>query len=352
MKRPEGGRKLQSSLKVGGELDAVSTNHSQYQDHENYVRPTVNRIPDKFKLEGGDSVPLEDLSVSNRDYRQFSVQRPVIQRLHSSLKIAPGSMEQTHSLAHDTYKEIPVSRPKRHLLPDSMAKPSGDMAKTSYQHDDYRRFSVERPVIKKLQDNLAVSTSAKFADQPRSDYAEHPSYSKPIRKRSERATLQIIHVQSICCPIDSIIYSRLTARRMEDTLKLGGDMGEQSSQSHKDYIEFHAERPTIKKLQDSIPIHPKNGGYAEGFQHQTTNRDYQPLEARRPVVKKLDDHLKMEGEVEARTFYKEAYGQQQEAIRPEVKRMHSTLAISTGDFAKSSVSQFRLPLSNAIPPHH
>lgn len=37
--------------------------------------------------------------------------------------------------------------------------------------------------------------------------------------------------------------------RMEDTLKFTGEM-EQASQSRQDYVEFHAERPIIKKLQD------------------------------------------------------------------------------------------------------
>lgn len=188
VKRPEGGRKMRSSLKVRGELDAVSTNQSQYQDHENYVRPTVNRIQDKLKLAGSESLPaddyhVEDASVSNRDFRKFSVHRPVIRRLQSSLKIAPGSMEQNQSLSQETYKEMPVSRLKRQLLPDNMTS-TGEMLKTSNNHDDYRNFTAERPIIKKLQDNLAVATSAKFDTLPRStDYGEHADYSKPIRKR-------------------------------------------------------------------------------------------------------------------------------------------------------------------------
>ncbi len=45
---------------------------------------------------------------------------------------------------------------------------------------------------------------------------------------------------------------------MEDTLKFTGEM-EHASQSRQDYVEFHAERPIIKKLQDrsalAINIH-------------------------------------------------------------------------------------------------
>ena len=58
---------------------------------------------------------------------------------------------------------------------------------------------------------------------------------------------------------------------MEDTLKFSGDM-EKSSQSRKDYVEFHAERPIIKKLQDNSPVHPTNGAYYAGEIRQTLDR--------------------------------------------------------------------------------
>lgn len=148
------------------------------QDHENYARPIIHRIPDSIKLEGD----VVDKSVSNADFRQFTVERPTIRRLTSSLKIAPGSMEQNQSLSQATYKEMPVSRPKRHLLADQITAGQGEMSKAGHMHDDYRQFTAERPVIKKLQDNLAIPHLAKFAD-PTADYPEHADYAKPIRKK-------------------------------------------------------------------------------------------------------------------------------------------------------------------------
>lgn len=92
-------------------------------------------------------------------------------------------------------------------------------------------------------------------------------------------------------------------------------------------------------MEFSIPVHPPNGT-SKDFRHiQSTQRDYgQQVETRRPIINKLTDNLKMEGEVQLKTDYKQSYVQQQEPIRPEIKRMHSTLAIATGDFAKASVS--------------
>ncbi|KAK4004593.1 Uncharacterized protein APZ42_018445 [Daphnia magna] len=307
VKRPEGGRKLRSSLKVRGNLDAVSTSHD-YQDHENYVRPANHRIPDSIQIESGNVI---DSSVSNADFRQFSVERPTIRRLQSSLKIPAGSMEQNQSLSQATYKEMPVSRPKRHLLADQITTGGNgqEMAKAGHLHEDYRQFTAERPVIKKLQDNLAIPHLAKF-EAHNVDYPEHVDYAKPIRKK------------------------------MEDTLKFSGSM-EQASQSRKDYVEFHAERPVIKKLQDNIPVHPTNG-YTDG-QQQSTQRDYGQMEAKRPIINKLHDNLKMEGDVDLQTAYMQSYVQKADPVRPEIKRMHSTLAVAAGDFATESVVKADYP---------
>lgn len=149
-----------------------------YQDHENYARPIINRIPDSIKLEGD----VIDKSVSNADFRQFSVERPTIRRLQSSLKISPGSMEQNQTLSQSTYKEMPVSRPKRHLLADQITVGQGEMSKAGHLHEDYRQFTAERPIIKKLQDNLAIPQQAKFEPQD-ANYPEHADYAKPIRKK-------------------------------------------------------------------------------------------------------------------------------------------------------------------------
>ncbi len=46
----------------------------------------------------------------------------------------------------------------------------------------------------------------------------------------------------------------------------------------------------------------------------------------------------MEGQVDLKTAYNQSYDQKQEHMRPEIKRMHSTLALATGDFVKASVS--------------
>jgi hypothetical protein len=91
--------------------------------------------------------------------------------------------------------------------------------------------------------------------------------------------------------------------RMEDTLKFSGAM-EQSSQSRKDYVEFHAERP---------------------------------------IINKLHDNLKMEGDVDFQTAYMQSYVQKAEPVRPEIKRMHSTLAVAGGDFATESVVKADYP---------
>lgn len=128
--------------------------------------------------------------------------------------------------------------------------------------------------------------------------------------------------------------------RMEDTLKFTGTM-EQASQSRKDYVEFHAERPIIKKLQDNIPVHPANGSYVDG-QVQSTQRDYGQVESKRPIINKLHDNLKMEGDVDLQTAYQKSYVQA-ESVRPEIKRMHSTLAIAGGDFATESVVKADYP---------
>lgn len=151
------------------------------QDHENYVRPTVQRIPDKIKLEGD----VVDASVSNTDFRQFKAERPVIRRLQSSLRIPNGGMENVKTLSQDTYKEMQVSRPKRHLLPDQLPTGQGELvAKAGHLHEDYRRFTAERPVVKKLPDNLSVPSMAKFeAQSTKNDYPELPDYTKPVRKK-------------------------------------------------------------------------------------------------------------------------------------------------------------------------
>jgi hypothetical protein len=120
---------------------------------------------------------------------------------------------------------------------------------------------------------------------------------------------------------------------------------EQSSQSRKDYVEFHAERPIIKKLQDNIPVHPTNGAYYKADQQpQSTQRDYgHQFESKRPIINKLHDNLKMEGDVDLQTAYMQSYVQKAEPIRPEIKRMHSTLAVAGGDFATESVVKADYP---------
>lgn len=152
------------------------------QDHENYVRPTVQRIPDKIKLEGQ---LADSSSVSNADYRQFKAERPVIKRLQSSLRIPNAGMDHVKTLSQDTYQQLPVSRPKRHLLPDQLQTGQGELVpKAGHLREDYRHFTAERPVIKKLQDNLAVASMAKFeAQSTKNDYPALPDYTKPIRKK-------------------------------------------------------------------------------------------------------------------------------------------------------------------------
>jgi hypothetical protein len=120
---------------------------------------------------------------------------------------------------------------------------------------------------------------------------------------------------------------------------------EQSSQSRKDYVEFHAERPIIKKLQDNIPVHPTNGAYYKADQQpQSTQRDYgHQFESKRPIINKLHDNLKMEGDVDLQTAYMQSYVQKAEPVRPEIKRMHSTLAVAGGDFATESVVKADYP---------
>lgn len=118
---------------------------------------------------------------------------------------------------------------------------------------------------------------------------------------------------------------------------------EQASQSRKDYVEFHAERPIIKKLQDNIPVHPTNGSYYTEGQQQSTQRDYGHMESKRPIINKLHDNLKMEGDVDLQTAYMQSYVQKAEPVRPEIKRMHSTLAVSGGDFATESVVKADYP---------
>ncbi len=137
--------------------------------------------------------------------------------------------------------------------------------------------------------------------------------------------------------------------RMEDTLKFSGAM-EQSSQSRKDYVEFHAERPIIKKLQDNIPVHPTNSITTDYYkavgdqQPQSTQRDYgHQFESKRPIINKLHDNLKMEGDVDLQTAYMQSYVQKTDPVRPEIKRMHSTLAVAGGDFATESVVKADYP---------
>ena len=48
------------------------------------------------------------MSHSQEEYRKFSVERPEIRRLHSSLKINSGHMAGSQSLSQDTYKEMQV----------------------------------------------------------------------------------------------------------------------------------------------------------------------------------------------------------------------------------------------------
>ena len=130
---------------------------------------------------------------------------------------------------------------------------------------------------------------------------------------------------------------------MQDTLTFSGPM-EASSQSRKDYVEYHAERPIIKKLQDNIPVRPMNGVHAHE-QPQSTQRDYGPVESRRPIINRLVDNLKtgqLEGAMDMQTAYGTSYVPG-ESHRPEIKRMHSTLALGRGDIAKESVIKTDFP---------
>lgn len=133
---------------------------------------------------------------------------------------------------------------------------------------------------------------------------------------------------------------------MEDTLKFSGAM-EPISQARSDYVELHAERPVIKKLQDNIPVHPANG---VSVQMQSVQRDYGQLDAKRPVIHRLHDNLKMEGAVEAQSAYTASY-RPGEAVRPEIKRMHSTLGLGRGDFVKESVVRADFPEHSVARPH-
>ena len=131
---------------------------------------------------------------------------------------------------------------------------------------------------------------------------------------------------------------------MQDTLTFSGPM-EASSQSRKDYVEFHAERPIIKKLQDNIPVRPLNGNHVHE-QPQSTQRDYGPVESRRPIINRLHDNLKtgqLEGSMDMQTAYGSSYVHAVESHRPEIKRMHSTLALGRGDIPKESVIKTDFP---------
>jgi hypothetical protein len=131
---------------------------------------------------------------------------------------------------------------------------------------------------------------------------------------------------------------------MQDTLTFSGPM-EASSQSRKDYVEFHAERPIIKKLQDNIPVRPMNGIHVHE-QPQSTQRDYGPVESRRPIINRLHDNLKtgqLEGSMDMQTAYGSSYVHAAESHRPEIKRMHSTLALGRGDIPKESVIKTDFP---------
>ena len=133
---------------------------------------------------------------------------------------------------------------------------------------------------------------------------------------------------------------------MEDTLKFSGPM-EPVSQAKKDYVEFHAERPIIKKLQDNIPVHPANGA---NVQLQSVQRDYGQFEAKRPVIHRLQDNLRMEGGIDGKSAYAASFVPG-EPVRPEIKRMHSTLGLARGDFVKESVIHADFPNHHASRPH-
>jgi hypothetical protein len=51
----------------------------------------------------------------------------------------------------------------------------------------------------------------------------------------------------------------------------------------------------------------------------------------------------MEGDVDLQTAYMQSYVQKAELVRPEIKRMHSTLAVAGGDFATESVVKADYP---------
>jgi hypothetical protein len=60
----------------------------------------------------------------------------------------------------------------------------------------------------------------------------------------------------------------------------------------------------------------------------------------------LHDNLKKEGDVDLQTAYMQSYVQKAEPVRPEIKRMHSTLAVAGGDFASEAQDSF-IPLDEA-----
>jgi hypothetical protein len=73
--------------------------------------------------------------------------------------------------------------------------------------------------------------------------------------------------------------------------------------------------------------------------------------SKRPIINKLHDNLKMEGDVDLQTAYMQSYVQKAEPVRPEIKRMHSTLAVAGGDFATESVVKAHYPPCPHYPEH-
>jgi len=60
--------------------------------------------------------------------------------------------------------------------------------------------------------------------------------------------------------------------------------------------------------------------------------DFPEFHPKRPIIAKLIDNLKIEGEADLTTAYNKSYVQQQSTERPEIKRMHSNLAVGGGHF--------------------
>ena len=142
----------------------------------------------------------------------------------------------------------------------------------------------------------------------------------------------------------------------------------EGSQSQKDYVELVAERPIIKKMQDNMVV----GSDAKLTNKSIQHVDFPEFHPKRPIIAKLIDNLKIEGikwvqccrlllihlnvksilgslvradeivcfdywkmgkgEADLTTAYNKSYVQQQSTERPEIKRMHSNLAVGGGHF--------------------